>query len=171
MSSCSILSHPHRHDLNTSTLCGSCRFSLFDMHVLPCRQFARSNVVADAALLLKLANWEYHFAAFPVFNIMCIGFASTSFAVDFADLTIKRIERSQDMSSRANRYTHESSRSGNSSTSGERFCGCGLRASLKVSNSVANPGREYYSCPARRCRYFMWAGPVRTARLRGQIHE
>ncbi|MED6116704.1 hypothetical protein PIB30_102679, partial [Stylosanthes scabra] len=28
------------HGLNTSTLCGSCRFSLFDLHVVPYRQFA-----------------------------------------------------------------------------------------------------------------------------------
>ncbi|MED6131645.1 hypothetical protein PIB30_011496 [Stylosanthes scabra] len=77
------------------------------------------------------------------------------------------------MSSRANRYTHESSGSDNSSTSGERFCGYGLRAPLKVSNSVANPGREYYSCPARRCRYLMWAGPCMhgTTRFCGKNHE
>ncbi|MED6119810.1 hypothetical protein PIB30_015106 [Stylosanthes scabra] len=77
------------------------------------------------------------------------------------------------MASRANRYTNESSASGNSSTSHERFCHCGMRALLKVSNSVANPGREYYTCPARRCGYFTWAGAGSqgTARIRGQRHE
>ncbi|MED6151077.1 hypothetical protein PIB30_078825, partial [Stylosanthes scabra] len=88
-------------------------------------------------------------------------------------LIIKRRIRSKDMSSRAKRYAYESSGSGNSSTSSECFCHCGLRAPLQVSNSVANPGREYYSCPARRFQYFSWAGPAihGTTRLGGQIYE
>ncbi|MED6139715.1 hypothetical protein PIB30_086374 [Stylosanthes scabra] len=51
-------------------------------------------------------------------------------------------------------YREKSAGSGDSSTSGDRICKCGLIASLKVSNSKANPGREYYSCPEGRCRWF-----------------
>ncbi|MED6163102.1 hypothetical protein PIB30_076643 [Stylosanthes scabra] len=85
----------------------------------------------------------------------------------------KRRIRYKGMSSRAKRYAYESSGSGDSSTSGECFCNYGLRAPLQVSNSVANPGREYYSCPAKRCRYFTWAGPAihGTTMLGGQICE
>ncbi|MED6152268.1 hypothetical protein PIB30_090288, partial [Stylosanthes scabra] len=54
-------------------------------------------------------------------------------------LSIKRKLRCQDVSSRAKRYKHESVGSGNFSTSGERFCDCGLKASLQVSKSLANP--------------------------------
>ncbi|MED6112699.1 hypothetical protein PIB30_063901 [Stylosanthes scabra] len=77
------------------------------------------------------------------------------------------------MSSRGKRYAHESAGNGNSSTSGEWFCDCGLKAPLKVSKSAANPGREYYSCPARRCKWFLWAGPTLScsARPGSQIHE
>ncbi|MED6153561.1 hypothetical protein PIB30_103249 [Stylosanthes scabra] len=79
--------------------------------------------------------------------------------------------RCKDMSSRAKRYVYKSTGSGNSSISGEHFCNCGLRAPLQVSKSVANPGREYYSCPARRCRYFSWVGSAmhETTRLEGKL--
>ncbi|MED6195277.1 hypothetical protein PIB30_036477 [Stylosanthes scabra] len=56
-------------------------------------------------------------------------------------------------------YGVKSAGSGDSSTSGDRICKCGLIAQLKVSNSEANLGREYYSCPEGRCRWFRWAGP------------
>ncbi|RYR44039.1 hypothetical protein Ahy_A08g040420 [Arachis hypogaea] len=48
---------------------------------------------------------------------------------------------------------------GSGNITGYRFCECGLRAPLQVSNSVANPGRKYYACPIRRCGWFRWAGP------------
>ncbi|MED6162112.1 hypothetical protein PIB30_067263 [Stylosanthes scabra] len=59
------------------------------------------------------------------------------------------------------------------SGSGERVCKCGLIAHLKVSNSEANPRREYYSCLEGNCRWFKWAGPpVKTpVRVGGQHHE
>ncbi|MED6197526.1 hypothetical protein PIB30_057262 [Stylosanthes scabra] len=53
----------------------------------------------------------------------------------------------------------KSAESGDSSTSVDRICKCGLIAQLKVSNSEANPGMEYYSCPNGRCRWFRWEGP------------
>ncbi|MED6189831.1 hypothetical protein PIB30_099861 [Stylosanthes scabra] len=70
-------------------------------------------------------------------------------------------------------YRVRSAGSGDSSTSGERVCKCGLIAHLKVSNSEANPGREYYSCPEGNCRWFKWAGPpVKTpVRVGGQHRE
>ncbi|MED6149127.1 hypothetical protein PIB30_059492, partial [Stylosanthes scabra] len=77
------------------------------------------------------------------------------------------------MSARGKGYAHESAGSGNSSISGNRFCDCGLKAPLKVSKSAANPGMEYYSCPAGRCKWFRWAGPALScsARPSSQIHE
>ncbi|MED6170206.1 hypothetical protein PIB30_028721 [Stylosanthes scabra] len=70
-------------------------------------------------------------------------------------------------------YRVRSAGSGDSSTSGERVCKCGLIAHLKVSNSEANPGREYYFCPEGNCRWFKWAGPpVKTpVRVGGQHRE
>ncbi|MED6189358.1 hypothetical protein PIB30_095276 [Stylosanthes scabra] len=70
-------------------------------------------------------------------------------------------------------YRGRSAGSGDSSTSAERVCKCGLIAHLKVSNSEANPGREYYSCPEGNCRWFKWAGPpVKTpVRVGGQHRE
>ncbi|MED6139280.1 hypothetical protein PIB30_082347 [Stylosanthes scabra] len=53
----------------------------------------------------------------------------------------------------------KSADSGDSSSNGERICKCGLVAQMKVSNSEANPGREYFSCPDGKCRWFRWAGP------------
>ena len=61
------------------------------------------------------------------------------------------------MASTSRRTTSGTYGSGN--TTGDRFCKCGLRAPLQVSNSVANPGRKYYACPTRRCGWFRWAGP------------
>ncbi|RYR28802.1 hypothetical protein HN51_062161 [Arachis hypogaea] len=61
------------------------------------------------------------------------------------------------MASTSRRSTSGSYSSGN--VTGEHFCECGLRAPLQVSNSMANPGRKYYACPARRCGWFRWAGP------------
>ncbi|XP_016191815.1 uncharacterized protein LOC107632659 [Arachis ipaensis] len=60
------------------------------------------------------------------------------------------------MTSTSRRSTSDLYGSGN--VTGERFCECGLRASLQVSNSMTNPGRKYYVCPARRCGWFRWAG-------------
>ncbi|MED6176082.1 hypothetical protein PIB30_084461 [Stylosanthes scabra] len=60
------------------------------------------------------------------------------------------------MSNRGKRYTQESAGSGSYSSS-DRICYCGLQAPIQVSKSEANPGREYYSCPTGRCRWFMWA--------------
>ncbi|MED6109904.1 hypothetical protein PIB30_037901 [Stylosanthes scabra] len=57
-------------------------------------------------------------------------------------------------------YRVKSAGSGDSSTSGDRICKCGLIAQMKVSNSEANPRREYYSCPDGKCRWFRWAGPA-----------
>ncbi|MED6165906.1 hypothetical protein PIB30_104004 [Stylosanthes scabra] len=69
-------------------------------------------------------------------------------------------------------YRVRSAGSGDSSTSGERVCKCGLIAHLKVSNSEANPGREYYSCPEGNCRWFKWAGPpVKTPVRVGTQHR
>ncbi|MED6197477.1 hypothetical protein PIB30_056834 [Stylosanthes scabra] len=56
-------------------------------------------------------------------------------------------------------YRAKSTGSGDSSNSSDRVCKCGMIAHLKVSNSEANPGREYYSCPEGKCRWFRWAGP------------
>ncbi|MED6211707.1 hypothetical protein PIB30_076298 [Stylosanthes scabra] len=64
------------------------------------------------------------------------------------------------MSYRGKKRAQDSAGSGNSSSSGDRFCDCGLKTPLQVSRSAANPGREYYSCPAGRCRWFMWTGPA-----------
>ncbi|QHO43679.1 uncharacterized protein DS421_5g164730 [Arachis hypogaea] len=61
------------------------------------------------------------------------------------------------MASTSKRSTSGSYSSGN--VTRERFCECGLRVSLQVSNSIANLGRKYYTCPARRCGWFRWAGP------------
>ncbi|XLR41858.1 hypothetical protein HN51_020049 [Arachis hypogaea] len=61
------------------------------------------------------------------------------------------------MASTSRRSTSGTYGSGN--ITGYRFCECGLRAPLQVSNSVANPGRKYYACPIRRCGWFRWAGP------------
>ncbi|KAL4305711.1 hypothetical protein AHAS_Ahas16G0105600 [Arachis hypogaea] len=61
------------------------------------------------------------------------------------------------MASASRRSTNGSYSSGN--IMGECFCECGLRASLQVSNSIANPGRKYYACPIGRCRWFRWASP------------
>ncbi|RYQ96175.1 hypothetical protein Ahy_B08g091766 isoform A [Arachis hypogaea] len=61
------------------------------------------------------------------------------------------------MASSSRRSTSGTYGSGN--ITGDRFCECGLRAPLQVSNSVANPGRKYYACPTRRCGWFRWAGP------------
>ncbi|RYQ91435.1 hypothetical protein Ahy_B09g097305 [Arachis hypogaea] len=61
------------------------------------------------------------------------------------------------MASTSRRSTSGSYSSGN--VTGERFCECGLRAPLQVSNSIANPGKKYYACPVRRCGWFRWAGP------------
>ncbi|MED6207963.1 hypothetical protein PIB30_040480 [Stylosanthes scabra] len=49
--------------------------------------------------------------------------------------------------------------SGDSSSNGERICKCGLVAQMNVSNSKANPEREYFSCPDGKYRWFRWAGP------------
>ncbi|MED6149191.1 hypothetical protein PIB30_060109 [Stylosanthes scabra] len=70
-------------------------------------------------------------------------------------------------------YRGRSAGSGDSSTNAERVCKCGLIAHLKVSNSEANPRREYYSCPEGNCRWFKWAGPpVKTpVRVGGQHRE
>ncbi|MED6159120.1 hypothetical protein PIB30_039349 [Stylosanthes scabra] len=57
-------------------------------------------------------------------------------------------------------YIVKSAGSDDSSTSGDRICKCGLIAQMKVSNSEANPRREYYSCPDGKCRWFRWAGPA-----------
>ncbi|MED6187375.1 hypothetical protein PIB30_075829 [Stylosanthes scabra] len=64
----------------------------------------------------------------------------------------------------------KSAGSGDSSSNGDRICKCGLVARMKVSNSEANPGREYFSCPDGKCRWFRWAGPPvnRPARVVGQ---
>ncbi|MED6149800.1 hypothetical protein PIB30_066065, partial [Stylosanthes scabra] len=51
-------------------------------------------------------------------------------------------------------YRAKSAGSGDSTSSGERICKCGLVAQMKVSNSEANPGREYFSCPDGKCRWF-----------------
>ncbi|MED6108431.1 hypothetical protein PIB30_023839 [Stylosanthes scabra] len=75
------------------------------------------------------------------------------------NLGIRGILTDQDMSYRGKRNPQDSVGSGNSSSSGDRFCDCGLKAPLQVSRSAANPGREYYTCPAGRCRWFKWAGP------------
>ncbi|MED6225706.1 hypothetical protein PIB30_096239, partial [Stylosanthes scabra] len=64
------------------------------------------------------------------------------------------------MSHRGKRHTQESAGSGSFSSSGDRICYCGLQAPIRVSKSEANPGREYYSCPTGRCRWFMWAEPA-----------
>ncbi|MED6197898.1 hypothetical protein PIB30_061159 [Stylosanthes scabra] len=56
-------------------------------------------------------------------------------------------------------YRAKSTGNGDSSNSSDRVCKCGMIAHLKVSNSEANPGREYYSCPEGKCRWFRWAGP------------
>ncbi|RYQ92458.1 hypothetical protein Ahy_B09g098692 isoform A [Arachis hypogaea] len=61
------------------------------------------------------------------------------------------------MASSSRRSTSGTYGSGN--ITGDRFCDCGLRAPLQVSNSVANPGRKYYACPTRRCGWFRWASP------------
>ncbi|RYQ83415.1 hypothetical protein Ahy_B10g102102 [Arachis hypogaea] len=61
------------------------------------------------------------------------------------------------MASTSRRSTSGSYDSNN--ITGECFCECGLRAPLQVSNSMANLGRKYYACPARRCGWFRWAGP------------
>ncbi|RYR34971.1 hypothetical protein Ahy_A10g050043 [Arachis hypogaea] len=61
------------------------------------------------------------------------------------------------MASISRRSTIGSYDSGN--VMGERFCECGLRALLQVSNSIANPDRKYYACPIRRCGWFRWTGP------------
>ncbi|MED6120651.1 hypothetical protein PIB30_022936 [Stylosanthes scabra] len=77
------------------------------------------------------------------------------------------------MSTRGKHYTQESAGSGSSSTSGDRICYCGLQALMQVSTIEANPGREYYSCPNGRCRWFTWAGLLvnRSGRLGGQKRE
>ncbi|MED6210295.1 hypothetical protein PIB30_062778 [Stylosanthes scabra] len=64
------------------------------------------------------------------------------------------------MSIRGKRYTQESAGSGTHCSSDDRICYCGLQAPIRVSKSEANPGREYYSCPTRSCRWFMWAEPA-----------
>ncbi|XP_057723673.1 uncharacterized protein LOC130939598 [Arachis stenosperma] len=61
------------------------------------------------------------------------------------------------MASSSRRSTSGTYDSGN--ITGDRFCECGLRAPLQVSNSVANPGRKYYACPRRQCGWFRWEGP------------
>ncbi|MED6225977.1 hypothetical protein PIB30_098781 [Stylosanthes scabra] len=63
------------------------------------------------------------------------------------------------MATRCKKSSNESIGSGDSASGGDRVCHCGLKAPLKVSHSYANSGREYYSCPARRCKWFKWAGP------------
>ncbi|MED6177708.1 hypothetical protein PIB30_100658, partial [Stylosanthes scabra] len=77
------------------------------------------------------------------------------------------------MSHRGKRYTQESADSGSFSSSGDRICYYGLQASIRVSKSEANPGREYYSCPTGRCRWFIWAEPAGncSGRLRSQTRE
>ncbi|MED6152359.1 hypothetical protein PIB30_091249, partial [Stylosanthes scabra] len=82
-------------------------------------------------------------------------------------------QEKEDMSHRGKQYTQESAGSGSFSSSGDRICYCGLQAPIRVSKSEANPGREYYSCPTRRCRWFMWAEPAGncSGRLGSQTRE
>ncbi|MED6151192.1 hypothetical protein PIB30_080061, partial [Stylosanthes scabra] len=63
------------------------------------------------------------------------------------------------MATRCRKSSNESTGSGDFASGGDRVCHYGLKAPLKVSHSYANLGREYYSCPARRCKWFKWAGP------------
>ncbi|MED6153508.1 hypothetical protein PIB30_102617 [Stylosanthes scabra] len=63
------------------------------------------------------------------------------------------------MATRCRKSSNESTGSEDSASGGDRVCHCGLKAPLKVSHSYANLGREYYCCPARRCKWFKWAGP------------
>ncbi|MED6120198.1 hypothetical protein PIB30_018789 [Stylosanthes scabra] len=79
----------------------------------------------------------------------------------------------QDMSHRGKKYTQESAGSGSFSSSGDRICYCGLQTPIQVSKSEANPGREYYSCPTGRRRWFMWAEPAGncSGQLGAQIRE
>ncbi|MED6116161.1 hypothetical protein PIB30_097604 [Stylosanthes scabra] len=60
---------------------------------------------------------------------------------------------------RCKKSSNESTGSGDSASGSDHVCHCGLKATLKVSHSYANSGWEYYSCPARRCKWFKWAGP------------
>ncbi|CAN0917166.1 hypothetical protein LINGRAHAP2_LOCUS30120 [Linum grandiflorum] len=45
---------------------------------------------------------------------------------------------------------------------GEVLCHCGLRASRRVSRTIANPGRKFFGCPRysskveKGCGYFVW---------------
>ncbi|MED6123088.1 hypothetical protein PIB30_045964, partial [Stylosanthes scabra] len=63
------------------------------------------------------------------------------------------------MVTRCRKSSDESTGSGDSASGGDRVCHYCLKAPLKMSHSYANPGREYYSCPARRCKWFKWVGP------------
>ncbi|MED6165482.1 hypothetical protein PIB30_099925, partial [Stylosanthes scabra] len=63
------------------------------------------------------------------------------------------------MATRCRKSSNESTESEDSTSGGDRVCHCGLKAPLKVSHSYANPRLEYCSYPARRCKWFKWAGP------------
>ncbi|MED6199118.1 hypothetical protein PIB30_072933 [Stylosanthes scabra] len=77
----------------------------------------------------------------------------------FAPLRLGEWVSAHSMATRCRKSSNESTGSGDSASVGDRVCHCGLKAPLKVSHSYANPGREYYSCPAMRCKWFKWAGP------------
>lgn len=48
-------------------------------------------------------------------------------------------------------------------------CACGQPAIVKVSNSANNPGRQFWTCASRNCKFFKWASdPVPPQTLSGR---
>jgi hypothetical protein len=39
-------------------------------------------------------------------------------------------------------------------------CGCGRRASVRISESSLNKNKLYYCCAANRCGFFSWCLPI-----------
>ncbi|KAM7276165.1 hypothetical protein ACFE04_018031 [Oxalis oulophora] len=55
-----------------------------------------------------------------------------------------------------------------------RFCRCGVEADMMTSKTKGNPGRRFYTCSTRRCRYFAWHDvvfPQRCVELINKLRE
>ena len=40
-----------------------------------------------------------------------------------------------------------------------KYCECGKRAALKISETENNPGKLFYTCESKRCKFFNWWKP------------
>ncbi|MED6219670.1 hypothetical protein PIB30_037896 [Stylosanthes scabra] len=121
--------------------------------------FAPLRLAGFASKLQSLAKYEP-----PIFVLFCYACSATYWGsplleFPYSNLFNFLIVSAHSMATRCRKSSNESTGSGDSASGGDRVCHCGLKAPLKVSHSYANPGREYYSCPTRRCKWFKWAGP------------